>query len=143
VLLFNSYTFRKHRASERYTKAIVRCFNKDDSAGLRALFCDDILSKYDPLDEEILTGLDLVKGKIISYDRAGIGGETLKTAGRVDLGYVIPWLDNVVTDTGDMYFISYGFYFVNDKMPDTIGLTAIEILDKDHKKLLSIGTGLY
>jgi hypothetical protein len=51
-------------------------------------------------------------------------------------------LENVVTDTGDEYTIHFGFYLVNDKMPSTVGLLLIQIFDKDHNSLITIGNGI-
>jgi hypothetical protein len=142
VFLFTSYSFSKSRAIAKYEKAIVRCFNKNDAAGLKALFCDELSSKYEHLNGEILAGMDLIKGKIVHYKRTSNRDSAAKAGGHVYYAYITPMLENVVTDTGDEYTINFGFYLANDKMPSTVGLLFIQIIDKDHNSLITIGSGI-
>ena len=79
---------------------ILRCFDEEDSEGLKSLFCEEIQNTHN-LDEDIKNALDIYQGKTISYKIiGGTGGETDEN-GKIVLKDENIQIGEIKNDTGN------------------------------------------
>lgn len=107
-------------------KEVLRCFDEEDSEGLKALFCEEIQNTHN-LDEDIKNAMDIYQGKTISYKIiGGTGGETVEN-GKIVLKDENIQIGEIKTDTGNEYVIVIYSYVINEEYPNRIGISAIDI----------------
>ena len=108
-------------------KKVLECFDNDDVEGLKSLFCEDVLTNVDDLDEQIKEIFNLYEGK--SVERGTIrGGSSEKSYREGELVFydIGPSIDDIKTDKSDKYYsIQLCMHLVNKKHPERVGIGAI------------------
>lgn len=122
------------------TQKVLDCFSEEDGTALKALFCAKTKGLED-LDEQIQTGFDLFKGKVVSFneDLLGAGGKSTEYGKIVKLDRSWP-VEDIVTDSGDKYeiYINQNVIYEDDKNKE--GVTDMTITSSDGTKI-QIGYG--
>ena len=117
---------------------IIMCFDNKDAEGLKLMFCPK--KQADPtLEEQILNAYELYEGKSISYSytRTSMAGGGTDDYKWVDKHYR-PLIDNIQTDEGKEYSISYFEYLIYDADPSEIGITYVNLVDSENNLLARI-----
>lgn len=117
---------------------IVNCFDEKNADELKQLLAPQ-LQRLPDIDQQIQTAFSMYNGKSQSYDytRTAMAG-----GGRTDGVWVdkhfCPLIDNICTDTGDVYSIAFGEYTVYEKDASYIGITVITLLDANDELIAII-----
>ena len=112
LLLLILHTGCRSATDPGYEQAseILRCFDEEDSEGLKALFCAEIQNTHN-LDKEIAEAMEFFEGKVISYDDNfnGRSGQSVDD-GEVTEKHFVPIIDDITTDSGVTYKITFYYY---------------------------------
>lgn len=129
----------KEMGVNEYSKEVLRCFDEEDSEGLKALFCAEIQNTHN-LDKEIAEAMEFFEGKVISYDDNfnGRSGQSVDD-GEVTEKHFVPIIDDITTDSGVTYKITFYYYKVNTKDENRVGINNIVIRNKDTDTRYIIG----
>jgi len=85
---------------------------------------------------------DFIGGEILSHDIFTIGSGDSTRDGKTVKSYVIPVIDNIKTDTGNSYTITFLSYLVLDDNDRMIGINYITIRNQ-YDETITIGEYLY
>ena len=127
-LLFSGCSFLSNTpSSTEMAKSVLKCFDNDDVEGLKSLFCEEILSNINNLDEQIEEAFEFYEGK-----SEEIGPITTASQKSVRNGVVVkktatPRIPIYNTDEGKEYVISIRMFTENKDNPDLIGINKINI----------------
>ncbi len=116
-----------NRSTVDVAREVLYCFDNDDVEGLKSLFCEEILSNINNLDEQIEEAFELYEGK-----SEEIGPITTASQKSVRNGVVVkktatPRIPIYNTDEGKEYVISIRMFTENKDNPDLIGINKINI----------------
>ncbi len=107
---------------------VIRCFDEDDVYGLKELFCAAIQNNNN-LDYEIKNAFDFFEGSIESYDGFSIGsGESVDDGVLMD-SHIVPVINNIETDSGNIYKITFLSYIVLEKNEQYEGINYLIVRD--------------
>lgn len=123
-------------------KEVLRCFDEEDSEGLKALFCEEIQNTHN-LDREIAEAMKLFDGEIVSYDKTFnvAEGETIIDGQVIDKN-IAPYITQIKTSTGQKLEVSCFAYIVCDKYPKRVGLTRVTLFF-ENEQTYTIGEVIY
>lgn len=110
-----------------WAKQVIECFKNKDSEALAQLFCTNAQNEFD-LENEIQVLFDFVDGEIVSYDEpsGNAGGGEIAPEGIVQKG-VGGRIENIVTDKGTVYRISFKGYVIFEEDKGSIGICNLGI----------------
>lgn len=120
---------------------IMRCIHEEDIESFKSMFCDQISDAHD-LDSEIKLAFDFFDGKILSHDKFLIGGGDSMRDGELTDSHIVPIIDNIKTDTGKTYKITYLSYIVLNQNERLIGMQYMIIRDENDETIM-IGEYIY
>lgn len=132
------YEDEDYQTPEEYateqSEYIIECVVNKDKEGLKAVFSKHISETHD-LDKEIDEFFEFIDGEIASYDEP----EGRECGGIIYYGEcrereLNGWTENIMTDTGKKYRISFMMYQICKSNPDYVGVELITITDKTDTK---------
>lgn len=117
---------------------IVKCFDEKDSETLKTLFSPQLNSVSD-IDSKIETAFSLYNGKSQSYDynRLSMAGGGTDNGVWIDKHFR-PVIDNIKTDEGKTYSISFCEYTVYSEDETKVGIIYINLVDENGDLLARI-----
>ena len=108
--------------AEELQSDIMECFINKDVETLKSYFCKYTRDNVSDLDDKIKDAFNLIDGEIVSYD------EPFATAtGSMDRKDYGAETENIITDKGTEYSISFIGWLTNDEEPDKIGILVLVI----------------
>ena len=117
---------------------IVEYINNNDAESLKKLFCEQAYDSYD-LDKELQEAFNFINGTITSY-RITLGTEAKSVKeGKVAYSVFNVRIEDVKTDTEDIYGIVFSYTLADDEHPDLLGMNGLKIYDSNYKKSSSVG----
>ena len=120
---------RKEDSAEGRSARILKCLSEGDKETLKDMFSPKA-KRRKRLDKEIDKAMEFFEGRVEKYITNIDGGDEIE----VDKGKTTFYskslrIRKIQTDTGKIYTI-YGLYYrVNDKDPESIGLSYLSIYD--------------
>ena len=123
----------KEYATEQ-SEYIMECIVNKDKEGLKSVFSKHIAETHD-LDKEIDEFFKFIDGEIISYDEpeGHEGGYTMRD-GVYTEKKLLGDINNIITDNGKKYSISFMSYYIYDSNKDKVGVACIGVIDEDSWK---------
>lgn len=110
---------------------VLNCFSEDDETALKALLCTKTVGLED-IDDQIQTGFDLFKGKVISFNDKFLGYEGKSTEYGRTTRLERAWsVEEIVTDSGDEYEIYISSYVIYEEDKNREGISKIIITCSD------------
>ncbi len=109
---------------------ILNALKTGETEELKNLFCEEIKDTHD-LDEEILSAIEFIDGNIIedgTWYGMSSGGTSIRD-GQIVRQTIHPGMQDIKTDTGKIYRITFVSYLVTDDNKH-IGMTNIVIYDE-------------
>ena len=111
----------------------LQAIKDEDPKPIEKMFCKYVKENVLDLEEKIREMFDFIDGDIVSYGMVSGGISSYSNTekeGRVeetvDAGIV-----DIKTSTGKTYALGQGFFTINKKHPDYVGMTNITVWDKD------------
>ena len=123
-------------------KEVLRCFDEEDSEGLKALFCAEIQNTHN-LDKEIAEAMNLYEGTMISCGKALVSGGEAVDNGKLTDKHIGSSVDEIKTNQGKEYEIVTHSYLIYDKNPRCIGITYLKLFDESTGEMVQIGEYVY
>ncbi len=117
---------------------VLRCLDEEDTESLKSLFCEEVQSTHN-LDEEIKEAMEYYDGKTVEYRNIQIGGGDSVRDGKIVKLDIVPVVRNVETDAQKKYNIAIHSYLIYEEKPSCVGITYINIIDKDNDMEFLIG----
>ena len=115
---------------------IMECVVNKDKEGLKSVFSKHIAETHD-LDKEIDEFFEFIDGKIVTYDEpVGREGGAIIYYGEYREKELYGWTENIMTDTGKKYSISFMIYQVHKNNEDKVGVNRITINDETNPNVL-------
>ena len=113
-------------------KKVLECFDNDDVEGLKSLFCEDVLTNVDDLDEQIKEIFNLYEGKCVERGTINNPSEKSTRDGEIVYYDTNPFIHDIKTDENEGYY-SLKMYIdlVNKKHPERVGVIAITLYAHD------------
>ena len=109
-------------------KKVLECFDNDDVEGLKSLFCEDVLTNVDDLDEQIKEIFNLYEGKCIERGTINSPSQTSYRDGEIVYYDTDPLINDIKTDENEGYYsICIYIDLVNKKHPERVGVKAITL----------------
>lgn len=113
-------------------KKVLECFDNDDVEGLKSLFCEDVLTNVDDLDEQIKEIFNLYEGKCIERGTINNPSEKSTRDGEIVYYDTNPFIHDIKTDENEGYYsIKIYIDLVNKKHPERVGIAAITLYEHD------------
>jgi len=111
---------------------IIKYFENKDIDGLKSMFCNKVQSEHN-LDKEIEGAFEFINGKIISYDEPDgtSGGGLIKDGIRVEL-ILRGDTENIKTDLGSTYTLSFHSYGIYEEDTNKVGITYLRVIDENN-----------
>lgn len=131
--------------SKAYDKSveIIRCFDEEDSEGLKKLFCEHTRNSSD-IDKEIEEAFTLYDGKSESFEFAYNGGVAGSWRdGKAIDEHIEPEIQDISTELGNIYRVYYHEYLTYEKDENCVGITHMIIFDENTDKKIQIGEYVY
>ena len=122
--------------ASRQGEEIMGYVVKKDKEGLKSMFSKYVTENYD-LDKEIDEFFEFIDGEIVSYDEPdgdGTGGHYSSDESR-RIRKLGGWIENIKTDRGKTYSISFLSYYVYNSNKDKVGIDIIGVNDEDTWKV--------
>lgn len=117
-------------AAKKECKNILEFLSNDDTEGLGNMFCNIIVNTYD-FDEQVQGAVDFFEGKVVSYDITSTSYmESVRGGKQVDV-HTSPYIENIETDTGEIYTISFYSYLICVKDRNREGISELLIKNSD------------
>lgn len=138
---YDDAILRQNADGKELCAEIIQCIKEADISGIEALFCEEVSDTHD-LDTEIELAFGFIEGEILSHDNFSIGSGDSTRDGKTVKSYVIPVIDNIKTDTGNSYTITFLSYLVLDDNDRMIGINYITIRNQ-YDETITIGEYLY
>lgn len=110
------------KQAEELQNDIMECFINKDKETLKSYFCQYTLDNAIDIDKKINDAFNLIDGEIVSYDEP-YATET----GNMDRKDYGATTENIITDKGTEYSISFKGWLTNDEEPDKIGILVLVI----------------
>ena len=111
---------------------ITECFENKDKDGLIALFSENAKRRYS-LEKEIEAAFEFFDSEIVKYDEPTIGGPGGGSS--TPEGWVERELsgdiENIVTQSGTTYRITYGVCLIDKNDEDNVGVRVIRIINEN------------
>jgi len=101
---------------------IIECFINQDKETLKSFFSEYVIDNYTDIDTQIDEAFDFIDGEIVSYDEP-----FSRAAGPSDKKSYGADTNNIKTDKGTEYSISFKGWLTNDEEPDKIGILVLVI----------------
>ena len=125
----------KLQLAREVAQDIMGCFIDEDEERLFSLLSQPA-QEFHRTKEQIQEAFDLVEGEIISYelpDGTGGGGREVEN-GVVTADNMTPRINNVITDSGKKYTISFQYFliFEDDRSVEGLDNIIISLLDDDN-----------
>lgn len=113
------------------SEEIMECVVNKDVETFKKMFSKNI-TKTPNFDANIFKFLNFINSEIISYDtpRGSLNCENTKTGKVIEQG-LSGEIENIKTDTGKTYRISFYSYSINEENPESIGIIDVAIFDVD------------
>ncbi len=109
------------------TKDVLKCFSEKDTKSLKALLCAKTQGMTD-IDEQILAGFNLFKGRVTSFNEDLLGYEGDSTEKGIKIRLERSWnVEDIVTDAGENYEIFIHTYIIYDNDKNREGISQITI----------------
>ncbi len=108
-------------------KSVLKCFGNDDVEGLKSLFCEEILSNINNLDEQIEKVFDFYDGKSVSYGFINSPSQKSVRNGKTVSLKNNPLISYIKTDSGKEYAIKVYMYCINVSYPEKVGISKISV----------------
>jgi len=108
---------------------ILRCFNESNNNALKSLFCEYTKESFN-LDEQIQKAMDFLQGNILSYDsekKIEGGSSGSYREGRLVKNSTSGFIENILTDTENHYYICFYNYLVNEEDEKKVGISKLVI----------------
>lgn len=139
--LFSGCSFLSNTpSSTEMAKSVLKCFDNDDVEGLKSLFCEEILSNINNLDEQIEEAFTFYQGTAISKGPIGSSSEKKYRQGKIVEYSAEPYIADIKTDSGKEYDILVYTYTVNEDKPERVGVYLISVYTRDENDELILGT---
>ena len=123
------YQTPKEYATEQ-AEYIMECIVNQDKEGLKSVFSKYISETHD-LDKEIDEFFEFIDGEIVSYDEpVGREGGASLAYGEYREKELYGHTENIITDTGKKYHVSFMMYQIYETNPDYVGVDLITVTDK-------------
>ena len=122
------------------TKALIDCFNEKDMNGLKALLCERTRELTD-IDDQIVTGFDLLDGKIISFNEQSLTsyeGKSIEYGKTTHLERKWSILD-IETETNENYEIYVQVYYIYEEDKRREGIAKFVVIRISDNEKLTIG----
>lgn len=131
--------------SESYDKSveILRCFDEKDTEALKKLFCQHIQNDSN-IGKEIEEAFALYDGKAVSFKfnySGGVSGSWRD--GRAVDEHISPNVEEIITDSDNVYLICYHEYLTYVKDEKCVGITYIRIFNEETDEMVQIGEYVY
>lgn len=135
VKMLDSEVSNMERSNLEITKDVLNCFSQKDSKSLKALLCAKTQGLTD-IDEQILVGFDLFKGRVTSFNEDVLGYEGKSSESGKSTLLERYWnIKDIVTDAGGSYEILINTYIIYEKDKNRVGISQITITSSDGTKL--------
>lgn len=135
VNMLDSEVPNMERSNLEITKYVLNCFSEKDSKSLKALLCAKTQGLTD-IDEQILAGFDLFKGRVTSFNEDLLGYEVESSESGKSTLLKRSWnVKNIVTDAGGSYEIFINTYIIWENDKNRVGISQITITSSDGTKL--------
>ena len=133
----------KKTSAREQCEIVMNAFINKDNTTLKELFCDTIIQTHD-LDAEFNEALNFINGNVVSYSEHSIDIAASTGGGGADNGkitedFIDPWIKEVITDTGNEYWIGFCLEKVYAKDKAKEGIWYIEIRDLSTEEEYIIG----
>lgn len=129
----------KEMGVNEYSEEILRCFDEEDSEGLKALFCEEIQNTHN-LDKEIAEAMKFFEGEIISYNDNFNGNDGVSISdGEILEQHFAPVIQEIETDAGVSYQITFHYYTIYKEDKQKVGITFIVIQNNDTQGVHIVG----
>ncbi len=138
---FNDFVSQEQEI-KTIAQQVMQCIVNENKTELLHLFSTDIQNNYaQQITFELDRAFEFINGKIISYDYAGIYGESEKVHyGKVKFYDCNPKICNVITDSGVKYEIKFVYTRTWETKPEREGISEIRIIDaENHNSYVEIG----
>ena len=123
------YQTPKEYATEQ-AEYIMECIVNKEKEGLKSVFSTHISETHD-LDKEIDEFFQFIDGEIVSYDETiGREGGGVLAYGEYKEKELYGHTENIITDTGKKYHVSFMMYQIYETNPDYVGVDLITVTDK-------------
>ena len=118
---------------------IIKAFMENDPDSIKDLFCKKVKDTHN-LDRELFVAMRVINGNIVSYNKQFLTsyGSAAEDGKYVDV-YSYPWILDVTTDTGDVYYINFFTRLTYADEPDEVGVQQISICDTNYEPLFEVG----
>lgn len=112
--------------------SVMECFENEDIEGLKSMFCKRVIDNID-LNSQIEGAFEFINGKIISYDEPDgtSGGGLIKDGKRVEL-ILRGDTENIKTDLGSTYTLSFHSYGIYKEDANKVGITYLRVIDENN-----------
>lgn len=135
VKMLGSEVTNMKRSNLEITKDVLNCFSENDAKALKALLCAKTQGLTD-IDEQILAGFDLFKGRVTSFNEHILGYEGDSTENGKTTLLERSWnVENIVTDVGGVYEIFINAYIIYENDKNREGISQITITSIDGTEL--------
>ena len=107
---------------------IIKCIKSQNANEIKDMFCSYVLSYKKNIEKEIESAFAFIDGEIVSYDEPfpmTVGSQKAKSYGAR--------IDNVKTDKGTTYTISFHGEFRNENDKSVEGVRYIKIINETKK----------
>ena len=136
VDLLNALASKEHKENLETSQNLLDCFSNKNAEGLKELLCARTRDLADT-DEQILAGLNFFTGSVVSFDEDSLSStEDLSTNYGVTTRLSRAWnINDITTDTGDIYKIYVHKYYVWLDDDSREGIALVTIHNSDGEKL--------
>lgn len=110
--------------AEELQSDIIECFINKDKETLKSYYSKYVIENYTNIDTQIDEAFDFIDGEIVSYDEpfpSECGGMEKKSYGAQT--------QNIITDKGTEYKISFEGWLTNEEEPEKVGVSYIRVID--------------
>lgn len=116
---------------EQQGEIIIESIINKDIDSLKQVFCSKIQNEEN-IYNKISEGIGFICGDIVSYDVLQVSEDGWKSeSGEIVEKEFSGRIENIKTDMGKTYLIAYGYFSVNKKHPNYVGVFSLSIYDID------------
>ena len=118
-----------NEAALTISKNLIQCFKSKNADQIKSMFCSFVLSSDKNIEKEVESAFEFVDGEIVSYKDPfpmTAGAQKAKSYGAR--------IDDVKTDKGTTYTISFNGEFRNDNDKNVEEVRYIKIINETKKK---------
>jgi hypothetical protein len=127
---FNNNFVNSDVEGQKQSKKIIEYLKNKDVKNFKSMLSETTKEIID-IDEQINNAMDFIQGDIIDYGVISVGSGDEFKGGNICWMDFSPLIEDVKTNLGETYLISFFGYLVNSSDNSKVGISILSIISSD------------